>query len=139
MEESAPGRLISLLADHDVEGHAALLWGVVVSRGWHAFAPTRLKRLDDVGLSVTATDREVWRFAQANNMLLLTANRKMEGVDSLEQTIRDENHAEALPVITIAHPKRLIAPSYRERCAARLFEILSSVESYRGVGRLFIP
>ena len=139
MEESAPERLISLLADHDVEGQAALLWGVVVSRGWLALAPTRLMQFIDVGLPDTATDREVWRFAQANNMLLLTANRKMEGEDSLEQTIRDENHAEALPVITIARPKRLVAPSYRERCAARLFEILSSVDSYRGVGRLFIP
>jgi predicted nuclease of predicted toxin-antitoxin system len=41
-------------------------------------------RLADVGLPDNSTDREVWRFAQANQMLLLTNNRNMEGVDTLE-------------------------------------------------------
>jgi hypothetical protein len=139
MEEAVSGRLISLLADHNIEGQADILWGVVGSRGWLALTQARLVKFVDVGLANSATDREVWRFAQANNMVLLTANRKMEGNDSLEQTIREENHSEALPVITIARPKRLIAPSYRERCATRVIEVLSSVDAYKGVGRIFIP
>jgi hypothetical protein len=35
-----------------------------------------------VGLSYASSDREVWRFAQAQHMLLLTANRRMQGVVS---------------------------------------------------------
>jgi hypothetical protein len=42
-------------------------------------------------------------FAQAQKMILLTANRNMEGDDSLEQTIRNENTLISLPVLTIAN------------------------------------
>ncbi len=33
----------------------------------------------------------VWRFTQEKGMILLTDNRNMEGQNSLEQTIREEN------------------------------------------------
>jgi predicted nuclease of predicted toxin-antitoxin system len=55
----------------------------------------RLARFVDVGLPYDSTDREVWRFAQANQLLLLTNNRNMEGLESLEQTIRDAGHSAA--------------------------------------------
>ncbi len=32
-----------------------------------------------------ASDRLVWRYAQENQMMILTANRNMKGEDSLEQ------------------------------------------------------
>jgi hypothetical protein len=36
-------------------------------------------------LSIDSDDRTVWRLAQKNQMILLTANRSMKGKDSLEQ------------------------------------------------------
>jgi hypothetical protein len=72
-------------------------------------------------------------------MLLLTDNRNMVGVDSLEQTIRDENHVTALPVITISRADRVIERSYREQCAARLLDIVLSLDNHLGAGRVFIP
>ena len=77
-----------------------------------------------VGLPDDSTDREVWRFAQANQMLLLTNNRNMEGVDMLEQIIRDEGHVASLPVITIGRAERMSERTYREQCATRLLEIV---------------
>ena len=34
-----------------------------------------------------ASDRLVWRYAQENQMMILTANRNMKGDDSLEQVM----------------------------------------------------
>jgi hypothetical protein len=72
-------------------------------------------------------------------MILLTANRKMKGRDSLEQTIREENTPVSLPVVTIGRVNRLSNRKYREQCAARLAEIIMYPETCIGVGRVFIP
>lgn len=99
----------------------------------------RLVRFRDVGLPPDSTDRVVWRFAQAQGMILLTNNRNMEGFDSLEQTIREENTTISLPVLTIGDFDRITERAYREDCAARLLEIVVYLDDYLGVGRLFIP
>jgi len=72
-------------------------------------------------------------------MLLLTGNRNMTGEDSLEQTIRDENRSDSIPVVTIANVNRVAERNYREECATRLAVICLDVEGYMGTGRLFIP
>ncbi|BBD69928.1 hypothetical protein NIES4072_27360 [Nostoc commune NIES-4072] len=54
-------------------------------------------------LSINSDDRVVWRLAQENQMILLTANRSIKGKDSLEQVIREENTLASLPVITIGN------------------------------------
>jgi hypothetical protein len=72
-------------------------------------------------------------------MVLLTGNRSMKGDDSLEQTLREENTPEALPVITIAGLARLDERGYRERCSLRLLEIMLDIDQYRGTRRVFIP
>lgn len=131
--------MITLLADHDIEGQALLLWGAVAATGWLESFPMRLVRFADVGLPPDSSDRSVWRFAQANRMILLTNNRNMEGSDSLEQTIRDEGSITALPIITIGRIERMTERTYREDCAERLLEIVIYLDDYLGVGRLFIP
>jgi hypothetical protein len=131
--------VITLLADHNIEGQALLLWGTLGVAGWLQLIPLRLVRFAEVGLPYDRTDRDVWRFAQANQMLLLTDNRNMLGTDSLEQTIREENVPTSLPIITISRADRVIERSYREQCAARLLDIILSLDNYLGVGRLFIP
>ena len=98
-----------------------------------------LMHFADVGSPYDSTDREVWRFAQASQILLLTNNRNMEGVDSLEQTIRDEGHITVLPMITLGRAERMSEGTYREQCATRLLEIIVDLEDYRGVGQIFIP
>jgi hypothetical protein len=131
--------MITILSDHDIEGKVFLLWGTVAASGWVEMLPLRLVRFRDVGLPPDSTDRAVWRFAQTNGMILLTNNRNMEGVDSLEQTIRDENTSTSLPVLTIGDFDRITDRTYRENCATRLIEIIVYLDDYLGVGRMFIP
>lgn len=131
--------MIKLLADHNIEGQALLLWGALNAGGWLDFLSMGLVFFTDVGLPEDSTDREVWRFAQTNQMILLTDNRNMEGADSLEQTIRDENTLASLPILTIGRTSRITQAAYRERCAIRIIEIALEIDDYLGVGRLFIP
>lgn len=95
--------------------------------------------LEDIGLPITSSDRVIWRFAQTNQMILFTANRSGKGIDSLEQTIQEENTQDSLPVITLGNTDRMGDFEYRERCSIRLVEILLDLENYMGAGRLFIP
>lgn len=117
-----------------------LLSGSILSGGWLDWVPIRLITFDEVKLPINSDDRVVWRLAQSNQMILLTANRSMKGENSLEQVMREEITSTSLPVITIGNADRLLnEPEYRERCATRLVEIVLDLDAYRGVGRLFIP
>lgn len=129
----------TILVDHNMEGHAILLWGTLAAEGWLETIPLRLVTFAEMGLPPNSSDREVWRFAQAQHMILLTDNRSMKGQDSLEQTIREENTSTAIPVITIGRLDRLDEREYREQCAVRLAEIALDLDEYLGTGRLFIP
>ena len=71
--------------------------------------------------------------------MLLTGNRNMDGDDSLEQVIREENHGAALPVLTISDLDRMIERPYRDACADRLVEIGIALDQYRDTGRLYLP
>ena len=131
--------MITVLVDHNMEGHAALLWGTLVADGWFDLVPVRLLTFVDVDLPFTSDDRTVWRFAQTQHMILLTDNRSRKGTNSLEQTLREEVEPTSLPVITVGNVRRLNERDYREACAERLVEILLDLEAYVGASRLFIP
>jgi hypothetical protein len=131
--------MITVLVDHNIEGQAALLWSTFATEGWLALTGFQLVMFGDVGLSDDASDRIVWRFVQQHRMLLLTGNRNRKDEDSLEQTIREENHSTALPVITIGSVDRMVEHEYRRRCASRLAEIGLYLEDNYGAGRLYIP
>lgn len=131
--------MITVLADHNIEGQALLLWGTLAATGWLELVPLRLVRFVDVGLAWDSSDRAVWRFAQEHRMYLLTDNRNMQGDDSLEETIRNENTASSLPVLTIAQVDRIPERVYREACASRLLEVILYPEDSVGTGRLYIP
>lgn len=128
-----------MLVDHNIEGQASLLASALGEQGWLALVPMRFARLEEVGLSPESSDRELWRFAQTNQMFLLTNNRNNDGKDSLQQTIEDENTPSSLPVINVRRPERIFEKSFREKCAARLLEIVLYPEDYLGTGRQFIP
>lgn len=128
-----------ILVDYNLTGYLVLFQGTLAAEGWLDLLSIRFVTLQEAGLAVDTNDRTIWQFAQSNQMLLLTANRNAKGEDSLEQTIREECTSTSLPVITIGKLDRLIEREYRERCSARLVDIVFFIENYLGVGRLFIP
>lgn len=130
---------MTFLLDHHLAGQAKLIRGTLTADGWIDLLSIRLVTLVDAGLAHDSSDRTIWRFAQANRMLLITGNRNMKGSDSLGQTILDENEAGSYPVLTIGSVERLDDPGYRRRLCTRLIEILLDLDSYLGGGRLFIP
>lgn len=131
---------MNFLVDHNLRGHAVLLLGSIVSSGWLDWVLIRFITFDEVSLPIDSDDRVVWRLAQSNQMILLTANRSMKGENSLEQVMREEITSTSLPVITIGDADRLLNDSeYRQRCTIRLVEIVIDINTYLGVSRLFIP
>ena len=131
--------MITVLLDNDISGHQALFTGTVYSTGWAEYHLVHFNTLIEAGLTNDALDRDIWRYCQSHSFLLLTANRNQDDPDSLEQTLRDENREDALPVVTISDPQRLIEPVYRERCIHALIGIILDLNNYLGSARLFIP
>ncbi|MEQ8464802.1 ACP S-malonyltransferase [Coleofasciculus sp. F4-SAH-05] len=131
---------MNILVDHNLRGHSVLLAGRLAASGWLELISIHFILFEEVGLEVSSSDRVVWQCAQANEMILLTANRSMKGKDSLEQVIREESTPISLPVITIGNIDRLLVePEYRDRCVNRLVDIIVDIEDYRGSRRIFIP
>jgi hypothetical protein len=128
-----------VLADYNLNRQAILISGSLVVSGLLELAPIQLITFEDVGLPQNSSDRIVWKFAQTNKMLLLTANRNAKGKDSLEQVMREENQPTSFPIVTIGDPDRVNESEYRERCVEKLVEIAIDIEYYMGAGRLFIP
>ena len=139
MESQACINVINVLVDHNLEGYAVLLAGVLANGGWFGLIPIHFVMFAEIGLAINSSDRVVWQVAQANKMILLTANRSMKGVDSLEETVRARNTPTSLPVLTIGNVARLAEREYREQCSLRLLDVILNLENYLGVGRLFIP
>ncbi len=81
---------MSFLIDYNLRGEAALLWGTIAAEGWLETMPIRFVGFEEVGSLENSSDRLVWQLAQANQMIILTANRNMKGDDSLEQVIRED-------------------------------------------------
>ncbi len=130
---------MSFLVDYNLDGYALLFLGILAKQGWLELIPIQFLTFREVGLLMDSNDRIVWRYAQENQMMILTANRNMKGEDSLEQVIREENTANSFPVLTIGSLSRLDEVNYRERCVERLLEIVLDIDNYKGAGRLFIP
>ncbi len=128
------------LIDHNLKGHSLVFFGAIASQGWIDIVSIRFVTFSEINLSVDSNDRTVWRLAQKNEMILLTANRSMKGKDSLEQVMREENTSTSLPVITISNADRLLNDyDYRNRCVEKLIEIVLDIDNYRGAKRIFIP
>jgi predicted nuclease of predicted toxin-antitoxin system len=131
---------MKFLVDHNLRGHSVVLAGSLMASGWLDLISIRFVLFEQVGLADTSDDRIVWRYAQANQMILLTANRSMKGENSLEQVMREENTPTSLPVITIGNIDRLLVePGYWQRCVNRLVDIVVDIEDYQGARRIFIP
>ena len=130
---------MNFLIDYNLTGDAVLFWGTLSAEGWLDLLSIKFFTFKEVGLPMDSSDRTVWKFAQTSQMILITANRNMKGIDSLEQTLREENTSTSLPILTIGNPDRFDESNYRQKCATRLIEILLDLENYKGAGRVFIP
>jgi uncharacterized protein with ATP-grasp and redox domains len=131
---------MKFLIDHNLGGHAEILLGNIASQGWLEILPIQFITFKEINLPINSNDRIVWRLAQANQIILLTANRSMKGEESLEQVLREENTASSLPVVTIGDAKRLLADrTYRNLAADRIIEIALDIETWMGTGRVFVP
>lgn len=53
--------MIVILADHDIEGHAYSLMGVLAAEGWLEMVDLRLVTFAEAGLRLDSSDRLVWR------------------------------------------------------------------------------
>ena len=106
--------MITILVDRNIEGQAVMLWGSFVAEGWLGLLSVVFVKFTDVGLAFDSSDRTVWHFAQDHRMLLLTDNRSQKGVNSLEQTIREENSLTSFPVLTIGNVARIVERAYRD-------------------------
>jgi hypothetical protein len=124
--------MIGLLADHNVTLQCELIWTVFTPTDWQALGVGGMLQFPDVGMEITATDREIWKLCQSRSLLLLTANRNADAADSLAAVISELNHSGALPVLTIANANRVIDFSYREDCAYRIADIVIRIEQFCG-------
>lgn len=130
---------MQFLVDYNLDGYAPVFLGILTKFGWLELISIQFVTFREIGLSMDSSDRIVWRYAQKNQMMILTANRNMKGKDSLEQVMREENTTTSFPVLTIGSFDRLDEIDYRERCVERLIEIILDIDDYKGAGRLFIP
>jgi len=130
---------MTILLDHDVEGHAKYLQAGLRETGWDRDVTVTFVRLYDLGLSNDSSDQDIWRFAQRHRLLLITSNRNQENETSLQATIERENTPEALPVLTLSQANRLLLPDYRQQAVHKLVEIIIYLENYLGIGRIYIP
>jgi len=125
--------VITVLADHNLEGQADLLKSVLASAGWIELAVLRIVTFAELSLPFETPDRK------ERGMVLLTANRNKDGADSLEQAILELNQPASYPVVTIANLDRLLETDYRVRCATKLAEVCMEIERFLGTGRIYIP
>ena len=68
--------ITTILADHNIEGHAMLFWGLLQAEGWTDLLEIKLTLFGSLGIPHDSTDRDVWQFAQKNNMILMFMFRK---------------------------------------------------------------
>ena len=132
-----------LIADANVQGQVEYLVRSMQVDAWADFWQAlglALYRFEDVGLSASSTDLEVWSVCQAEQLILITDNRNLDSDDSLEATIRRNNTPESLPVFTIADMNEFRTDSsYVERVIAALYDYLLRIDEVRGAGRLYLP
>jgi hypothetical protein len=130
---------MQILIDHNIEGFAPLLLGVLAKEGWVELLQLQFVYFSETTLPVDSDDTAVWRYVQSVGALLLTSNRNRQNDTSLQATIERENHPAALPVLTLSHPEYLWVPAYRLQVALKIAEIIIYLDHYRGTGRLYVP
>ncbi|MBI2804079.1 MAG: ACP S-malonyltransferase [Planctomycetes bacterium] len=98
-----------ILADVHLAGDIEKLVSAMQKEPWTEywdFLGMILYHFDDVGLTPTSVDTEIWLRCQAEQVVLITNNRNEDSTDSLETAIRTLNTPTSLPVFTIGNLAR---------------------------------
>lgn len=130
---------ITILLDHNLDGHLVFLEVGMKETRWDRVLTIEFRLLRDFGLPFDCSDQEIWRFAQARRLLLLTHNRNRKDETSLQATIDRENTPDSLPVVTISDKDSLLLSDYRQRVAESLAAIIVDLDQYLGAGRMYVP
>ncbi len=132
-----------LLADINAIGQVRAIVQHMQSESWREFwnlLGLSLKHFEDIGLSRSSSDLEIWRACQSEQLILITDNRNQASPDSLEATIRQYNEANSLPVFTIGDfHKFRTRRQYAEAVVEKLYDYLMRIDEVRGTGRLYLP
>jgi hypothetical protein len=132
-----------ILADNNVTGQIAYLVQRMQTGIWEDFwkhLGLVLRRFEDAGLAPDASDVEVWRRCQEEELILITDNRNDDRPDSLAAAIRDFNTASSLPVFTVGDlDKFRTSRDYEERVLDTFYRYLLDIDKVRGSGRLYLP
>ena len=135
--------MIRILADNNAEGHLQILVRMFGKAPWCEVwneLGAAVVTFEEVGIDRDASDAEIWRICQLEQILLITNNRNADDADSLEAVIRKENHPLAIPVVTLARADLLRTDrAYAQRTAESLLEYLTYLEEILGAGRIYIP
>ena len=132
-----------LVADHNAIGHLRLLLSLFEAEplrtAWTRLGLT-IEEFDDLDLQRNSSDKLVWLACQEAEVVLVTANRRKKGVDSLAEVIETLGKANSLPVFTLANPKKVFTSKvYARRVAEEMLRYLMEIDDYRGTGRLYVP
>ncbi len=132
-----------ILADVNIEGQVFILLTALESPSWRGvWGPLQLplRTFAELGLSANLSDDLVWQRCQQDQLVLITGNRNRSGADSLEATLRSQNTPQALPVLTVSDPTRILhSRDYTLAVVERLLTYLIDIDNYRGTGRLYLP
>ena len=132
-----------ILADNDVEGYVGVIHTIWISGTWREIwdgLRLSVESFATLQIPPDSSDVIVWRTCQRHQLILITGNRNADDPDSLEMVIRNENQPNSLPVVTLGDPQRIIRDRlYAESAAVRLLERLSSIDDFRGAGRIYVP
>jgi len=126
--------VISLVADANIQGHVTRLVARMQGEAWRDFwehLQLRYLTFADIGLD-TAT-RTPWLAAMPGTQRVSSDdNRRKDGSDSLEATIRDHNTSQSLPVFTIGDADSLLSGNdHADRVIDRLFRYLLEFDNLR--------
>jgi hypothetical protein len=132
-----------ILADINARGQVVYLVQLMRSEAWIGFGDALglvLRHFEDVGLTPTSTDLEIWQRCQAEQLVLITDNRNYESADSLEGAIRKFNRSDSLPVFTIGDLNKFSTTrSYAEHVVEKFYDYLLRIDTLRGTGRIYLP
>lgn len=133
----------AILSDANTEGHVRRLVQLLAAeprRELWEYLKLPLLTFADLGLEIDSSDVLIWETCQAEQAVLITANRNADGPDSLDVALRERNAPDNLPIFTLADANRLLRDRYyAERVADQLLEYLYDIHRLLGAGRMYLP
>jgi hypothetical protein len=132
-----------ILADNNVIGQVTYLVQLMQAEPWAEFwqyLGLALYRFEDIGLTATVKDNEIWQRCQEHELALITDNRNDDSADSLNAAVRNLGTPKSLPVFTISDLDRFgTNPEFVGRVLRTLYDYLLRIDEVRGTGRLYLP